>query len=394
VTRIANDERRARLAVRHLLTPSTRATDVADVARALAGIHSSDAASVYLGATARMQVADSGAIERALYDERTVVRVLGMRRTMFVEPVELAPVVHAAATRGLAAAERRRLIGLLEGAGITTSGDRWLRRVEQATLAALASRGEATARELGADVPELKEQIPYGEGKKWAGTMGVSTRVLWLLATEGRAVRTRPQGTWTSTQYRWAPMDAWLPSGIDALTTEEARLELARRWLAASGPGSPADLKWWTGWTGGQVKQVLAEVGAIEVELDDGATGAVLPDDLASTPEPEPWIALLPALDSTVMGWANRSWFLDGEHRSALFDRNGNAGPTVWWNGRVVGGWAQRPDGEIAFRLLEDVGGDVTDAVAGAAAGLAAWLGDVRFIPRFRTPLEKDLATR
>jgi len=91
------------------------------------------------------------------------------------------------------------------------------------------------------------------------------------------------------------------------------------------------------------------------------------------------------------MGWAERGWFLGG-HKPALFDRNGNAGPTVWWNGRVVGGWAQRPDGEVAFRLLEDVGRDVSVAVAVAAAGLAAWLGEVRIIPRFRTPLEKELA--
>ncbi len=35
----------------------------------------------------------------ALYDDRTVLKVLGMRRTMFVEPRELVPVVHGAVTR-------------------------------------------------------------------------------------------------------------------------------------------------------------------------------------------------------------------------------------------------------------------------------------------------------
>ncbi|HEX6390519.1 MAG TPA: M48 family metalloprotease, partial [Solirubrobacteraceae bacterium] len=47
-----------------------------------------------------------------------------------------------------------------------------------------------------------------------------------------------------------------------------------------------------------------------------------------------------------------------------LFDRSGNIGPTVWCDGRIVGGWAQRTDGEIALALLEDVG-------AGAAAAIA-----------------------
>ena len=72
----------------------------------------------------------------------------------------------------------------------------------------------------------------------------------------------------------------------------------------------------------------------------------VLPDDLDPTPDPPPYAALLPGLDPTTMGWQDRGWFL-GEHAKALFDTNGNAGPTLWWDGRVVGGWAQRRSGEV-----------------------------------------------
>jgi hypothetical protein len=76
-----------------------------------------------------------------------------------------------------------------------------------------------------------------------------------------------------------------------------------------------------------------------------------------------------------------------------LFDRSGNIGPTVWSDGRIVGGWAQRGDGEIAYRLLADVGSEKAGAVAAAAHGLSAWIGDVRVTPRFRTPLERELAS-
>jgi hypothetical protein len=90
------------------------------------------------------------------------------------------------------------------------------------------------------------------------------------------------------------------------------------------------------------------------------------------------------------MGWKERDWYL-GEHASVLFDRNGNAGPTVWWDGRVVGGWAQRKDGEVVFRLLEDVGGEAEQAVAAEAERLAAWLGDVRVAPGFLPPFQRGL---
>lgn len=104
----------------------------------------------------------------------------------------------------------------------------------------------------------------------------------------------------------------------------------------------------------------------------------------------EPWVALLPALDPTVMGWTGRDWYLGG-HGPALFDRSGNAGPTVWANGRIVGGWAQREDGEVVHRLLGDVGTEATAAVATEAARLTEWLTPVRITPRFRTPLEREL---
>jgi hypothetical protein len=94
------------------------------------------------------------------------------------------------------------------------------------------------------------------------------------------------------------------------------------------------------------------------------------------------------------MGWAmaGRDWFLDGPAREQLYDRSGNIGPTVWWGGRVVGGWAQRADGTIAYRLFEDIGADATRMVKDNAAKLGAWLGDIRVKPRFPTPIDKELS--
>jgi hypothetical protein len=228
------------------------------------------------------------------------------------------------------------------------------------------------------------------EGKSYAARQSVVTRVLLVLAAEGRIARGRPRGSWISGQYRWSLIESWLPGGMAEWSTEAAQAELVRRWLAAFGPGTVADLRWWTGLTAGEVKRALAAVGAVEVDLD-GVAGLVLADDLAPPPPAEPWVALLPALDPTVMGWSGRDWYL-GEHGPTLFDRNGNAGPTVWWDGRIVGGWASRKDGEVAVRLLEDVGADAAAAVEAAAGGLADWLGPVRVTPRFRTPLERELS--
>jgi hypothetical protein len=331
------------------------------------------------------------AVEQALYDDRTLVRILGMRRTMFVLPVELMPVVQAACTDAIAVQQRRLLVDMVARAGLADDPPAWIEEVEEAAVKALAARGGAVAAELSKDDPRLAQQMVVAAGKAYEGRQSVVTRILLVLAAEGRVVRGRPRGSWISGQYRWSVADAWLPDGLPEWSTQDAQTELVRRWLAGFGPATIADVKWWTGLPMGQVRRAAAAAGAVEVDLD-GTPGLVLADDLDPVPPPEPWAALLPALDPTTMGWAGRDFYL-GPHRPVLFDRNGNAGPTIWWDGHVVGGWAQRPTGEVVLRLLEDVGTDATTAIETEAARLADWLGPLRVTPRFRTPLERELVT-
>jgi hypothetical protein len=349
-----------------------------------------------LAARARVRDLTVPQVERALYDDRSLARILAMRRTMFVVPTEDVATWHAATTRAQVEPQRRRMEKLLAGSDVTDGRDpaTWLAEVADATVAALLERGEAVATELSDDVPELARKVTYAPEKRWGGQFGVSTRVLFLLATEGRIVRGRPRGSWLSTQYRWAPTTTWFDGrvDVDAEPTDAARVQLARRWLTTFGPAPVDDLRWWTGWGARDTRAALAALAPVEVDLA-GRAGLVAPDDPLDDLAPvDPWVALLPALDPTLMGWKDRDHVLDPAMASELFDRNGNAGPTVWVDGRVVGGWAQRPDGEVVVRLLADVGDAASGRIDAEAAALADWLGEVRVVPRFRTPLEKALA--
>ena len=385
--KIGVDERRARLGVRHALARPARS--VGEATEAMVALHSSDPASVFLSARARVRRFVPEDLEDALYERRSLVRMLGMRRTLFVVPRELAGVMDAACTKALAPAQRTRLIRLLEDQGVAEDGGAWLGDVSRRTLEALDAAGEAAAAELTRRVPELGIKLHFGEGKSWGGTMGVSTRVLFLLATEGRVVRARPRGRWTSGQYRWTRTERWLGGGLPLIPHADACRALLARWLRSFGPATLIDIAWWTGWTQRLTKATLRALDAIEVELDEGI-GFVLPDDLGKARAPRPWVAFLPALDPTAMGWKERSWYL-GPHAEVLFDRNGNAGPTVWSDGRAIGGWSQARDGEIRMHLLEPVAPRVVEMLDAERDRLAAWFGDVRIRPRFTTPLERRL---
>jgi len=382
-------ERRARLALRHRLTETTRAASPEEVADSLVALHGSDPATVFLAVGARL--ADpAGTVDetaRALYEDRTLVRMHGMRHTVFVFPTALTAVVHASTGLAVAARERASLVKDMAKAGAPDAV--WLKEVEDATLAALARRGQATAAELAEDEPRLREQWVYAAGKSYEGVHTLSTRLLRVLGVEGKVVRGRPLGGWTSSQLRWAVA----PEHAE-LDVAEAQSALLRRWLTACGPATEADLKWWTGWRVTEVRRALAAIGAEPVSLDEGP-GYVAAGDLAPLAGPaEPWAALLPALDPTAMGWQHRDWYLAPELRPALFDYSGNVGPTVWWNGRVVGSWAQRPDGEIVWRVLDrtEVGREAEAAIGESAERLRGWVGTTRVTPRFRTPVERELS--
>ncbi|MFL6206722.1 MAG: winged helix DNA-binding domain-containing protein [Acidimicrobiales bacterium] len=387
---ISVDERRARLAHRHRLAPSARVDDdPVAIARSVVALHATDPATVVLSTIQRMRTPDPAVVARALFEHRTLVRMLAMRRTLWTVPVVDLAIVQRSSGDAVAAAERKRFVKILEDAGVAKDGARFLRRAEEKALAALEDAGELAAGDLAKCSKELAIQIPMNEGKAYAATIGVGPRVLLLLAADGRVVRGRTTGGWASSRHLWAPLDRWLGGPIPELPAEDARVALARAWLERFGPATVEDLKWWTGWTMGHTRAALAALVVEPVDLD-GSDGLVLPGDTES-PELEPFVTLLPGLDPSTMGWKHRDWYL-GEHRSRVFDANGNGGPTVWVDGRIVGGWAQRKTGEVVFRLLQDVGAERVDEVAARAAALEAVLGEARVVVRFPGPLDKELS--
>ncbi|MFD7628248.1 winged helix DNA-binding domain-containing protein [Streptomyces sp. NPDC059851] len=389
--RITAAGRRARLVLRHRLAPSVREETAEAVAEALVGLHATDPATVFLAAAARMRAPTAAAIDGSLYEAGSACgspaleRIRCMRRTMFVVPAALAPAVQSA-TAGAGAGRHRAEAAARLRTELGWDETRYA-AVEQEVLAAFAARGRATAAQLAADVPALREQIVVSPGKPYETRQRASTPVLGVLAAEGRIRRTRPAGSWTSAQFHWAPARP-----LPQLPPAAARTVLARHYLRAFGPVTLDDLKWWTGWTVTDSRKALAATGARAVTLDEG-TGYVLhgdPDE--EPPATEPAAALLPGLDPTAMGWRHRGWYLDPAHTAHLFDRNGNIGPTVWWDGRIIGGWAQRADGRIVHHLLTDPGPAARAAVRAETERLSAFLADTRVTPCYRTPLERRLA--
>jgi len=136
--------------------------------------------------------------------------------------------------------------------------------------------------------------------------------------------------------------------------------------------------------------RTLDQLDATAVLLEDGAPAWLHPEDDDAVSGIGDWAALLPALDPSTMGWRRRDFYLAG-HGPHIFDRNGNGGPTAWWNGSIVGSWTQQPDGAVLVVPLYALPRAAETALKHKAAELSRWLdGDV-LTTLYKAPLVRAL---
>ncbi len=374
VRTVGDDERRARLAQRHALHPEHRRGSVEAVVEAMTVLHATEAASVHLAVAARsdLGVAD---VERALYADRSVVKQLAMRRTLFVLPRDLLPAALASCSARVAATERARHAMLMGKGGFEGDATAWLAEAEQATLAVLSDGVARTSTEVRALTPDHDRLVSPSPGSAYGKPVPITPWLLTHLAADGLLVRADNAGHWRVNKPRWTLMARWLGEEPSRPGSRAGYAALVGRWLRTFGPGTEADVQWWLGDTKTVVRQALADLEAVPVALDSGAVGWLLPDDLEEVEPATAWASLLPVLDPTVMGWKGRSFFLPDPARHT--DRAGNIGTTAWWDGRVVGCWVQAPDGQVVVHLDQPLPADADRALDAEAERLTAWLDGV-----------------
>lgn len=162
-------ERRARLVRRHFLGPHS--TDVTAVTADLVGLHATDPATPYLSLWARIPGFERTDLDAVLYRDRTVLKHLAMRRTLWAICTDSLPAVQAAASDRVAENESRKLIADVEKAGVATDGAAWLQTACTAVLAHLEANGPTGAAELRRALPALAGTWDPAPGKPWGGAI-------------------------------------------------------------------------------------------------------------------------------------------------------------------------------------------------------------------------------
>jgi hypothetical protein len=356
-----------RLHRQHLDSPAPARTLLA-VASRLCGLHAQVMSSAELTLWARSQDLERGAVQRALWEDRTLVKTWAMRGTLHLLPASELPVWCAA---------------------LSTNG-RYLRsplwkKYFGITLEQLDQLTEAIAAALDGRVMTREELVRHVEritgSTAFAANIAASSwgTMLKPAAFTGRLCF----GPSAGQRVQFTRPDTWLGQALDPIDTEVATSFAARRFLEAYGPATDHDLaRWWNGGGVTTARQWVSALGEEVAPVDlEGVKAWMLTAHLREIRDLPRMrsVRLLPAFDQYVIAASRHArQLLPGDLRSRVFRPQGWISPVLLVNGFMQGVWRSEIHGsrvEVSIEPFVMVPAWVRRAAGREAERLAAFLG-------------------
>jgi Winged helix DNA-binding domain len=350
---------------RHQLDDRAPATAMLEVTARIAGLHGQVMSSAELTLWARLDGLERDAVQRALWEERTLVKTWAMRGTLHLLPAAELPL-------WLAARSTTRLWekGVwLRGFGVTREE---LARLLDAVGEALDGR-MLTREQLAAEVARMTGSAKLGDKvrESWGALLKPAAALgrLCFAPSDGQQVRfTRP--------------DTWL-GGWTEHDPDQALLEVFRRFLAASGPVTREDVtRWWGVPSAAQVQRHVERLGEEVTVVDvDGTRAYLLAADAEglAAAAPSRSVRLLPAFDQYVITATRQADHLTpGPFKQRIYRPQGWLSPVLLVGGRMDGTWRQEAKGRrlrVTIEPFAELPAWARRAAEGEAERLAAWNG-------------------
>jgi hypothetical protein len=321
---------------RHHLIERAKPSDLVQVVSDLAGVHAQVKSSAEFSLWARTDALQRDAVDEALWTNRTLVKLWAMRGTLYLLPsAELGLWLSALGTYTKFGNVGHPQIDVLADAVGRALTDRILTREELADVVTDLTGSTS----LGESV-----RFSWGSYLKAASFRGL----ICFAPSEGARVRfTNPA--------------SWIPYAIDRPDPEQAVVNITRRFLSAYAPVTAESLtRWWLGppmpRRGERMHSALGEE-AVDIDVEGQLAKVLARDvrDMQSTDMPN--IArLLPAFDPWVTGMSRSAPFLEPQHQSRVFRKQGWISPVLLVNGRIAGVWGYERRGRRLIVEIEPFG--------------------------------------
>ncbi|MFX0154911.1 MAG: winged helix DNA-binding domain-containing protein, partial [Candidatus Hodarchaeota archaeon] len=344
------------------LSEDSKIDDIVQITEDLCGLHSTDLKTSYLSLFARTNKFTKADLERELYEKKTLGRVRGMRRTLFIETANLIPIVYAA-TFNLIEKSFEKYMEFHKVA----LGE--YQEISQNIMKILKER-ELSASEIRKEL-NSKSNIPA---------------IIQLMCNHGLLIRGKPIKDWKDRRNKYALFKDYFPTlDLNKLNEKEAMQKIIEKYVKTYGPVTETDISWWTGLTKAKIKDTLKKIEKVveRIKINNiQKTYIILKEDLNNLVD-NPFrektsLILIPELDPYPMGYKDRERYIDSKNLNKLFDRSGNITSTIILDGIPIGVWdtEENPEPIVKFHLFHSIADQLLDGIYSKAEKIGQFIFD------------------
>lgn len=342
------------------LTENTKADDIIQITEDLCGLHSTNLTSSYLSLFVRMVNFKKEDLETELYIKKTMGRIRGMRRTLFIQTKNLIPIVHAATFK----LSEKSFEKYMEYHGITWKD---YQEVSKSIIKILKGK-ELSASEIRKDL-NSELNIPA---------------IIQLMCNYGLLIRGRPIKDWKDRRNNYVLFSEYFPKvDLASLNEKDAIKQLVQRYIKSYGPVTESDISWWSGLTKTKIREALKAIESTlkKIKISSLKGQFILNNfDLRQLEgniySNKPNIILLPELDPYAMGYKERERYINSDNYNKVFDRSGNITATILLDGCIIGVWdtEQKPEKLVKLHLFYPIEEDLRKKIYSKAQELGKFI--------------------
>jgi hypothetical protein len=320
--------------IKHHLLKKAGRKDLVKVVSDVCGLHAQAATSPYLALWSRVEGFEDKLLDKALFEDKSLVKTWVMRGTLHIVPSAELPVYNRSLRR-MWFEHHGRFMRAPDWPPIGQRRNLIYPRIMQALTTKPLKR-----KDLGDKVRFFLKDDSQPYERLFSGWGGI----LKETAYEGLTVHAEP----CERESCFARLNQWLPKiELNDVSEEEAQKRLLIRYLRGYGPATQQDFSLWSGLMAGDAKKAIENASSLLKQTRvEGAKGQfwILKEDIKvldsiDPAEPAP-TRLLPKFDSILLGHKDRNRIITDQHKKLVFKpKAGDIAATVLIDGQIAGTW-------------------------------------------------------
>ncbi|MFX1479211.1 MAG: winged helix DNA-binding domain-containing protein [Promethearchaeota archaeon] len=363
---------------KHYLKEQNKSNNILQIVKDICGLHATGTLEPYLTLFTRMKDFKKEDLDNELYKKKSLGRIRGMRKTLFILTKEMIPIVHSMIKHQTVKRDNK----YLELRDI--SRDQYNELAQK--IINLLAKKEMSTSEIKASIDTEKDL----------------NAVISIMLDEMFIIRGKPISSWRDRRVFYAPFSQYFPDiELDKIDESKATRMLIDKYIKSYGPVTEMDIAWWLGLTIGKIRTSLKPLTDKITIINIGDLGheyLMYKSDMKLLQEieisPRYIVNLLPKFDPYLMGYKDRERYINYDYYNYIFDRSGNATSTILFDGYVIGVWdvMEKPKPSIKIHLFVEMGSNVLSMIESECKKMGKFItgNDVEIIHCDKmTPLTK-----